>query len=387
MRDFSVIPKPEVFTLHDLVHRLSLRAGVDMSPRYTAILVRAIQDAIRSLPSKNDWAYFKRQTRLTTSTAINPTVTYDHTGGAYEKMLTITSDHTWPADASLGEIVVEQRTYRIKERISTTVVTLEDDFSLQEDFTGDVWWQRANYQFTRDITRIHSIRNLTVGRELAFLPSQSFIDQSWNSYGRGSVSYFTWQNSGSRFGSSEICLWPTPNAKEIIEVTATVNPQVPKTFLESGTEAVLSVGSRSLTVADATFTKKLIGSVVRLSRNSAPPINNEMDNWDFQAFITNVPNATTLTLSEALGDETIGGGYAISSGADIEAATMLEYIEDEAYAQYCKNHDHKSYPTATQVAMRSLKFAIARSNSRISLGGYAWDYGYWQYDTTYEESL
>lgn len=375
MRDFSGIPQPEIFTLHDLVHRLTLRAALNGSDREKALIVRAIQDAIRGLPAKRDWNYFKRQSRLTTTASFSPTCTYDHTGGAYERLLTITSDHTWPTDASYGEIYITGTPYRIERRISDTVATLESDFTLSEDFAAtEVSWERNAYLFSREITTVHHMHNVTNDRVIAYVPTSEFQSVSYTRWGTGVTTHFTWQNRGSRFGSTELILLPSPKNAEVFEVTATVNPHIPKVELFSGEDGVVEAASSTLTSATGGFTTKHIGAIVRVGRSAVEPTYFNGDDWEFQAFVTAV-TSTTLTLSEPC---TVTGtrGFSISSPADFDSAVMLEHVEDEAYSQYCKNHDHKSFPTARATAMESWRYAAARDN-KVSLNGYLWDHGGW----------
>ena len=375
MRDFSAVPDVEVFTLHDLVHRLSLRTESDVTTKNIALWTRAIQDAIRGLPGKHDWNYFIRHARFQTTARITPTCTYDHTGGASERLLTITDGtNIWPADAELGEVWIDdiEKPFRVYQRLSDTQVTLEPNFSFSEDFTAtEVNWGRKAYQFNREITRVHQVQNLSQDRPIAFLPTVDFQDATHAHWGYGVTELCTWQNHGTKFGAADFILIPHPTEVNDIEVTATVNPIIPRIHLESGGDATIAAGSNQVTCTGAAFTNKLVGSIIRIGRRTDIPSYFDNRDFEFQAFVMSVDSTTQLTLSETAPSALATRGWTISSPADLEASTMIEYVEDEAFHQYCKNHKHETFREARAVAKESLRAAIARDN-KTSLNSQMW---------------
>jgi hypothetical protein len=133
-----------------------------------------------------------------------------------------------------------------------------------------------------------------------------------------------------------------------------------------------TVGADTVTSASAAFHKRLIGCILRVSSNATAPIELNSDLWDFQAFILDVPNATTLTLSSTLPSNIVARGYSISSPIDIEASVMLEALEDETFYQYTKNHDHAKSVIASEMAKKSLREAMSRDRR---VGDHAMDAG------------
>ena len=381
MKDYSGIPVNEVYTLHDLVHRLTLRTMADGTERNKALMIRAIQDAIRGLPAKHQWNYFTRQARFTSSARLSLSVTYNKNAN------TLTTTGTWPTDATYGEIVYASRRYRVLNRVSDTVVTMEADFSPLADFTGTATWERRAYQFSREITKVIDMRCTTSNRVVMFLPASTYSSADSAGWYPGVTTHFTIQNNGSSFGSTDIVLIPAPDVAETYEVTACVNPHIPRVELFSGTDGAVTSGSTTFTSSVGGLTDKLIGSIVRVGRTAVAPTYFNGSDWEFQAFVTATTD-TTLTLSEPC---TVTGtrGFSVSSPVDIEASVMLEHVEDEAFRQYTKNHDHKSFPAARQIAMESWRYAVARDN-KVSLSGYTWDIrgwaGEWWYGRFYEET-
>lgn len=374
MRDFSGIEEPRVYTFNDLTNRLVLRTGSGgmSTPAAKSRHARAIQDSIRSLPSKHDWSYFSRQTRFYTSPARTMTVSYLHSGGSHERLLTVTDGDFWPPDATYGEIRIGEFIYRIEKRINDLQATLEDDFSLSSNWNGEVTWERRAYTLGRTVTKVHYVQDISRDRPIPFMSRSEFMSSSYTQWGHGDISRFTWQNHGNRFGSSEFILLPAPAHEDLIEVSATVNPLIPKIVALTGTGCSVVQGSNTVETNYSNLTNKVVGAVFRLATDNAPPSSDIDDDWEFEAFITKVIDHNTIELSEPSPLTAEDRGYIISSPIDIDADVMLEYVEDEAFAQYCKNHDHKSYDMAKMITRESLTMARARDN-KVSMNSRMWD--------------
>ncbi len=167
---------------------------------------------------------------------------------------------------------------------------------------------------------------------------------------------------------SEVVVGPASATQEVVEISATVVPLIPRVNEMSGAGASVTSGSNVVSAPGAAFDNRVVGCIFRLGMDTVQPIGYDSSNWDFQAFVVSVTDAETLVLSESA-PATATRGYCLSSPIDAEASTMLEYIEDEAYHQFTKNHDHKSFQVARQVASDSLRLAMARDN-KASLNGY-----------------
>lgn len=363
MRDFSGYAKLEVATLQDMVHSLSMRCGITtVTPNSNARIIKAIQHAIRALQAKHPWNYYRRQTRFKTSPMKTMEIIYDQSGGVEDRLVTITSGDFWPQDATYGDIWVGNNSFRILKRISDIQVVMEEDFTPREDYVGGVIWKRRSYRFARNIQRIEYAHNITINRQLTSVPPGEFSASSYNPYVSGYTRHFTWQNYGNEFGAAEFILYPSPVTEEIIEVTAAVLPHVPTVHAVTGTDLAGTSGTTTVTCSGGSFTQKLVGSILRISMNADAPVGFKSDDYEFQAFITAVPSATTLSLSETLPASYSSRGYLISSPIDVEISVMLEALEDEAFFQYTKNHNHQGLKDALVIAQKSLRDAMVRDN-------------------------
>lgn len=104
----------QLFTLHDAVeHVLDQIVGADGSPRNRRQAMRAVLEAYQELPFRRDWRYYYRPLRINTvASQTTGTVAFDLTGGAYERMLTLSSA-TWPTDAEKYVVSISGVRYEV----------------------------------------------------------------------------------------------------------------------------------------------------------------------------------------------------------------------------------------------------------------------------------
>lgn len=350
---------PEYFTLADLTQRLELRAGAHPSSRNTDMYIRAIQDTIRQLPTKHhDWRYYQKTLRFTTSATVSMTVSYDYTGGAYERLVTSTSGE-FPSDAALGEVYINNLPYRIYKRISATQVQLHADTAPQSDIasTTEARWVRSEYSLPRRMTKVHALVNRSANTPLVYMTPRDFYESEYIRILYGYPSRYTITNIG-KAGEVGIKLSPAPAESYTYECNLTVSPMIPHVHSVLLSDVATTADSTTLTSATASFSDKLINSLVRISYDATAPVGStNLHKW--QAFVVSVTNATTLVLSEPCPFTGTGQTALISSPIDIDADVMLGYVESEAFAQYCRNHKHESLKDAMALASMDFKSAVA----------------------------
>ena len=107
----------EVLTFQDAVDRLALATGCRATGREYNQLRMAVLDAYKDLPNKHSWSYYKRAFQITTvAPETGKVCAYDHTGGTYERQLTLTTG-TWNDQAADGQVVLGDNLYNIFEMI------------------------------------------------------------------------------------------------------------------------------------------------------------------------------------------------------------------------------------------------------------------------------
>lgn len=355
-----------VFTFYDIVQRLLLRNGLSGSSSDVTRLRVAVDDAYRELPTLHKWRFYNRKLMLRTDASVSITsCTYDHTGGTYERQLTITSAQVWPATAQYGEVQMGDATYQIERRISDTVVTLTTELNPGADgnFTS-VAWCRSAYVWpvpireVREMWRATSLVRLQPASQLEVPRIQKVLRKP------GTPLRYALLPSRDRFGSTDVVLIPAPSESEIYEATVTVRPIALRNYEVSGSDAAITSGSTTVTCSGASFSQKLVGTLFRLSPNSSLPRGNHQDDvtredYVSQAFVRRVISATQLELTEAASETATGRGYSISDVLDVEPATMLNVIEALAMERFAMNADHAKLAESKELTRQALRQAVA----------------------------
>lgn len=355
-----------VFTFYDIVQRLLLRNGLSGSSSDVTRLRVAVDDAYRELPTLHKWRFYNRKLMLRTDASVSITsCTYDHTGGTYERQLTITSAQVWPATAQYGEVQMGDATYQIERRISDTVVTLTTELNPGADgnFTS-VAWCRSAYVWpvpireVREMWRATSLVRLQPASQLEVPRIQKVLRKP------GTPLRYALLPSRDRFGSTDVVLIPAPSESEIYEATVTVRPIALRNYEVSGSDAAITSSSTTVTCSGASFSQKLVGTLFRLSPNSSLPRGNHQDDvtredYVSQAFVRRVISATQLELTEAASETATGRGYSISDVLDVEPATMLNVIEALAMERFAMNADHAKLAESKELTRQALRQAVA----------------------------
>jgi len=141
-------------TYQDAVLRVKDYLGAGDSDVVMADLRRAVLDAYRDLANAHRWSYLYAQGRIITSLPYNiGTIAYTHTGGTYERMVTLTGG-IWPTYAAACFIQVGLVAYRVDQRISATVVTLNDPINPGSDIAAGTEYTlyRDTYLLPEDYT-------------------------------------------------------------------------------------------------------------------------------------------------------------------------------------------------------------------------------------------
>jgi hypothetical protein len=129
----------EMVTWKDLVDHTIDYLGATPSAEARRDGRRATLEALRDLASAGEWTYYYDRFRLDiVGPYLTGTLSYDHTGGAYERLLTLVGG-TWPSWAALGSIVLDNIPYEVDRRIDDTRITLTENANPGADATPAAW--------------------------------------------------------------------------------------------------------------------------------------------------------------------------------------------------------------------------------------------------------
>jgi hypothetical protein len=359
--------KDAVDQLLDL-HELDTRTGLNERRARACVL-----QAYRDLPSRHAWSYYYRQRLLQTVTQqTSSTVTYDHTGGAYERVLTIAAG-TWPSWATYGRVIIDDVHYEVEERKSSTELTLTETSNPGADVAAGTTYAiyRNAYPLPTNFRSLCSLWDVDESRRLKIIePSPYQSGLSIN--GTPATPYEAMiRSTGEYYGGLALHFGPPPDTAKTYDLLYMANPR-PLALDEysTGTVAVTN-GSTTVTGTNTVFPTNCVGSVIRFSTSSAPPTSvlgglTGGDNpFAMQGVIKTRTSATVLVLEEAATVEIpSGSAFVISDPLDIESGAMLTALMRMAECEFCLKAGRKDGPARMALANRALLEAM-EADTRI----------------------
>lgn len=312
-------------TVHDLrTHLLEWSCG-GSDDRLVRMSHRAIQDAVRTLGGVRAWSYYYTLGRLITTASYNTgTIAYDYTGGANERMVTLTTG-TWPTDAAYGVLYISGVQYQIDQRISSTVITLREGFAPTADIasgTTYTWW-RDTYSLPQNCIRVGRIQETNS----SWMPHPVSV-QDWLEYQRGSGQtgqprrYCVSQdeNLSNRLA---VRFWPAPDSAYTLDYIYHRRMTPLSTIDESTGTVSLTSGSATVTGSGTAFTSAMVGSVLRVGTASDKPTDYAGSHPAvFESRIKTYNSATSVTLEDNADANYSTKKFRVSDLLDIEDGAM-----------------------------------------------------------------
>ena len=360
-----------VFTYHDMVQRLILRNGITgSSDLELARLKVAVDGAYRFLPTIHTWRFYIRRLMILTEAPVAiDAVTYDHTGGAYERQVTITGSSTWPANAVYGEVVIGTGVYQIDRRISNTVVTLREETNPGADVASSAaTWTRSFYPFPKSVRQVQEIWKSSQVFRLKYVPPVDYASKRKMFSQHGTPIYYTIMPSQDQLGSMDFVFVPPPGVAESYEMQVDMIPPPLRNYEITGTNGSISSGSYNFTASGAGFKSSLVGSLLRISPNTSLPkglhiMVDGREDFVWQSVVRRVVDGDTLELVEAAPEAMSTRGWSISDVVDINPSTMLDYFESLCFEWFTRNNDHEQLPLAKQLSMEAFRVAVAAEST------------------------
>lgn len=357
----------DVLTYYDIVQRLALRMGFSPEGREVQMLRIAVVDAYRDLPSKHNWKYYTRQLTFRTTGTSSLQASYDHTGGAYERLLTATTSVFTPNHV-YGSLRNANATFEIERYISGTQVVLSASNNPGVDIASSSWvFSRSSYNLPFPIKQVSEIWTADGTRSLSYVPT-SELGSETQLFDEASEPWrFTLQASRALSGGTDVRLIPPPSTAETYVVTCDIRPWSLKTYEISGTDGSTDSTS-TFTSAGASFTSSLVGCVIRISGSSSLPkepneYSTSRQDFVFQSCVRRVISATQLELYDAVPFTASSRGYSISDPVDLSHASMLSYFEALCSEKFCYNNDIKKLPIAKAISQEEIMSAVIADSS------------------------
>lgn len=333
---------PDFWTYQDAVEwLLDFYGRTTASARDMRLAKRAVDNAYREIAQAHNWRFYRAAYTLHTDADYDTgTITYDHTGGTYERMLTLASG-TWPANAAYGELKLDSYgAYPVEARKSDTVITLSQDQNPGVDIAAGTsydWW-RTSYPLPIDFQKMAEPLDETDGWGIPGLqymePEHFFGMTRW--WGTTTISqpgaYTIYQDR--RTGLQSIMFGEPPADVRSYGFQYIRRPR-PLRVAEyaTGTATVVS-GATTLEGTGTTWIADHVGCIFRLSTNGTQKPTSPfgaIDGTDNPAVLTRVvasrTDADTLALDVASDVSKSACRYTLSDPIDIDWPVMGTYFQ------------------------------------------------------------
>lgn len=334
----------------------------------------AVSAAYRDCANAHNWHYYQRRTTLATDADYSTgTVAYDHTAGAYERMLTLTTG-TWPTNAARGTVVIDDVHYDVEERKSSSIITLGANSNPGADIAaGETYlWYRDAYPLPVNFRKLRAIIDCSnPSRHLEYMDPSShlFTSREWN--GVGDADFYTIRNEGDYIGSLSLLLSPAPDSAKSYELLYTVAPPPLVTYKYATGTISCTAAATTVTGSGTAFVAAHKGCVIRFTTSTTLEPTGVMglaDGTDnpylAQRIITTVTDSATLVIDSAVSSTTSLSGckYVISDPIDVEPITMRSYFEALCAYHYARLTKRKEQRDMLSDAHRALLEAMTNDS-------------------------
>ena len=336
---------------------------------------RAVLAAYRDVPAEYDWGYLTKRHRLEINAAYDTgTIEYDHTGGASERLVTLTSG-TFPSWAASGVLYYSGIPYQVDTRESSTTLTLSSDSNPGEDISSGASYilYQDHYTLPTDFHVEHAIRNSSTIWNMTYTSPANWEFEHDSAEATGVPRRYTYMGDRDNTNRMALYIYPPSDSAYKWDLIYKRVP-VPVKVLDYSDKTV-TVSGTTVTGASTAWTSDMVGSVFRIGDATNVPDGREGDEpFKEEVLITAVGSATSLTIASALsGTYTSATKYRISDLIDIEPGPLLTYFQSYAELQHARMLRNDDYQQRFIAIDKTKRMAMA-ADSRHAFG----DRAHWE---------
>ncbi len=363
------------YTVHDGVAHLLDFIGNDPSAEANRRARRAVAEAYRDLTNAYAWSYFLRQDRIALDAPqTSSTITYDHTGGAAERLVTIAAG-TWPTWAKYGRIIIAGVSYEVESNPTTTTLTLTATSNPGADVAGGTSYTlyRDTYQLPADFLAMDLMYEINNTQGMDYIKPTDFLLSRKDHNAAGSPQVYSIFGDLDEPGRMVVRFAPYPSAAGNLDFIYKRRPRDLRLHEYRGGYVTTSSGSANITGTNTAFLSTMAGSIIRINptgedfgQGSADSDNRAYERMMLQNRFVHERRIITYTSATALvADSTIPETltdvkYLISDPIDIELGAMqtaFERLAEKHFATIMRDprasDAASNYPEALELAIRA----------------------------------
>ena len=329
--------KADIWCYDDVISHALDYMGAATDAQTERFARRAIQLAYSEMHSKRNWTYYYSTGHINTVAPYSTgTIEYDHTGGTYERQVTLTTG-TWPAWAADGMLVIDQVPYPVTSRKSATVITLADANNPGADVAALTTYEiyREAYTLPVDFAAMDKLSQMNNSQCLDYTTPGSMLAMQTNNVSPANPQYYTITNDPNRHGVLALRLFPAPDQIYPFNFTYRRRPRTLRIDSYSTGTVSITNGSAVLTGNGTAWSSNLVGCMIRFSQGAttAPTGLSGANPFWLERSIVGFTSATEMTLDADPQQSLTSVKYSISDPVDIESGAMVVYFLREVERQ------------------------------------------------------
>jgi hypothetical protein len=318
-------------TAYDVMERMLSFLGGNPDRVTHRDIKRAIEDAYREFPTLHEWMYLYALGRIQLHAAQDTgTVAYDHTGGTYERMLTL-AGATWPTWAERAHVRIADVVYLVDKRVSSTVLTLTDDHNPGADLAAGTAYSMGEDHYVLPSDFLASDRAIAENNwgGLYYVRPHEWLAELRAVEGTGQPRCYTFTGDPKGTGALVLRLRPTPDQDQTLDFLYRRALRPIRFWDRTTGKASIANGSTTVTLGGGgTFTAAMVGSVIRLSDGSqdVPDGTDSPEEYALERTVVEVLTSTTAQVDEAADAAYTSVAYRLSDPIDVEDESMFNAV-------------------------------------------------------------
>lgn len=357
-----------LLTYHDLLDYITALTDGGARSKDLRLFKEAILGAYRDVSSAAEWGYYMTEGRVDLVANYNTgTITYDHTGGANERQLTL-SGGTWPSWAAQGRIRINDVVYPVDSRVSSTVITLGSSMNPTADISSGSSYElyKSVYPLPTDLWRLYD-----VAVEKSYWVPYYITPTQWlqrERFVQTSGQTWAWTIMKSPDDDGRWALWVDPSP-DTAEPLGFIYRRRPRTLRWSGTETearsyTISGSSGSSTATTSTaLPSSMVGSILRFGTTSTNPSGLAGNSPFIEQHKIKSISSTTVTIDGTLGQTYSSAKIVVSDPVDMNDQ-MQEALKAQLEYRLARfSNDTRDMMSAKQIAEAELR-RVLESESR-----------------------
>lgn len=286
---------------------------------------RAVLEALREIVNLHRWSYYHQIGRVNTVASYETgTVEYDHTGGVYERQLTLTGG-TWPTWAQNGTVIIDSVPYDVFDRKSDSVVTLSSNSNPGADVAASTTYRlyRDSYPLPSNFATLTSdVHDLNSKATLSYIkPGDWHNQRTWSNSG-GVPSFYTIVGDPNYHDIQTIRFQPSPTAATAYGFLYKRNAR--RLLTEEYSTGTVTASGTNVTISGGSFNANHVGCVLRISATADAPTGLAGGNpFTEERIIKTYVDASTVVIDSAFTGTYSAKKFILSDPIDVESQTML----------------------------------------------------------------